>query len=71
MRSKSTVYSRCSKSSFFVQKFHFDFPRKLSIFFWGGKTRENIVVLDFLAVDNFVFTRKPFFKEDFHFQYDQ
>ena len=26
-------YSHCSKSSFFVQKFNFDFPRKLSIFF--------------------------------------
>ena len=24
----------------------------------GGKTRENVVVLDFLAVDNFDFTRK-------------
>ena len=41
----------------FVQKFHFDFPRKLSIFL-GWKTRENVVVLDFLAVDNFDFTRK-------------
>ena len=47
----------CSKSSFFVQKFNFDFPRKLSIFL-SGKTRENVVVLDFLAVDNFDFTRK-------------
>ena len=28
--------SHCSKSSFFVQKFNFDFPRKLSIF-WGVK----------------------------------
>ena len=26
----------CSKSSFFVQKFNFDFPRKVSIF-WGEK----------------------------------
>ena len=25
---------------------------------FGGKTRENIVVLDFLTVDNFDFTRK-------------
>ena len=49
--------SHCSKSSFFVQKFNFDFPRKLSIF-WGWKTRENVVVLDLLAVDNFDFTRK-------------
>ena len=49
--------AHCSKSSFFVQKFNFDFPRKLSIFL-GWKTRENVVVLDFLAVDNFDFTRK-------------
>ena len=42
-------HAHCSKSSFFVQKFNFDFPRK---------TRENVVVLDFLAVDNFDFTRK-------------
>ena len=27
-------------------------------FFWGWKTRENVVVLDFLAVDHFDFTRK-------------
>ena len=47
----------CLKSSSFVQKFNFDFPRKLSILF-GWKTRENGVVLYFLAVDNFVFTRK-------------
>ena len=51
------IDAHCSKSSFFVQKFNFDFPRKLSIF-WGEKTRENVVVLDFLAVDNFDFTRK-------------
>ena len=30
----STEEAHCSKSSFFVQKFNFDFPRKLSIF-WG------------------------------------
>ena len=29
-------WSHCSKSSFFVQKFNFDFPRKLSIF-WVEK----------------------------------
>ena len=51
------INSHCSKSSFFVQKFNFDFPRKLSILL-GWKTRENVVVLDFLAVDNFDFTRK-------------
>ena len=48
--------SHCSKSSFFVQKFNFDFPRKLSIFGW--KTRESVVVLDLLTVDNFDFTRR-------------
>ena len=50
--------THCSKSSFFVQKSNFDFPRKLSIFWGGEKTRENVVVLDFLAVDNFDFMRK-------------
>ena len=49
--------SHCSKSSFFVQKFNFDFPRKIVELFWV-KTRENAAVLDFLAVDNFDFTRK-------------
>ena len=51
------IYKYLQKIAFFVQKFNFDFPRKLSIFF-GRKTRENVVVLDFLAVDNFDFTRK-------------
>ena len=51
------IWSHCSKSSFFVQKFNFDFPTTLSIFL-GWKTRENVVVLDFFAVDNFDFTRK-------------
>ena len=32
--------SHCSKSSFFVQKFNFDFPRKWSIFFLGEKLVE-------------------------------
>ena len=32
-----SILSHCSKSSFFVQKFNFDFPRKMSIFFWGEK----------------------------------
>ena len=42
---------------FFVQKFNFDFPRKIIELFWV-KTRENAAVLDFLAVENFDFTRK-------------
>ena len=45
------------KSSYFVQKFNFDFPRKIVELFWV-KTCENAAVLDFLAVDNFDFTRK-------------
>ena len=46
----------------FVQKFNFDFPRKLSIFS-GWKTRENVVVFDFLAFDNFDFTRRKIVKK--------
>ena len=48
---------KLKRSSIFVQKFNFDLPIKLSIF-GGWKTRENVVVLDFLAVDNFDFMRK-------------
>ena len=44
----SPLKSHCSKSSFFVQKFNFDFPRKTADFF-GRKTCENVVVLDFLS----------------------
>ena len=40
-----------------MQKFNFDFPRKIVELFWV-KIRENAAVLDFLAVDNFDFTRK-------------
>ena len=54
---KKCFSTHCSKSSFFVQKFNFDFPRKWWIFL-GWKTRKNVVVLDSLAVDNFDFTRK-------------
>ena len=42
---------------FFVQKFNFDFPRKIVEMF-SVKTRENAAVWDFLAVDHFDFTRK-------------
>ena len=35
----------------------FDFPIKI-VDFLGWKSRENIVVLDFLDVDSFDFTRK-------------
>ena len=41
----------------FVQKFNFDFPRKIVELF-SVKTRENAAVWDFLAVDSFDFTRK-------------
>ena len=51
------VLTHYSKSSFFVQKFNFDFPRKIVELFWV-KTRETAAVLDILAVDNFDFTRK-------------
>ena len=54
---QKTPQTHCSKSSFFVQKFNFDFPRKIVELFCV-KTRENAAVLDFLAVDNFDFTRK-------------
>ena len=42
-----------------VRNLHFQlsFPEKI-VDFLGGKTRENVVVLDLLAVDNFDFTRK-------------
>ena len=33
IQSNRPVPTHCSKASFFVQKFNFDFPRKLSIFF--------------------------------------
>ena len=41
----------------FCSKIQLWFPEKI-VDFLGWKTRENIVVLDFLAVDNFDFTRK-------------
>ena len=44
-------------SSPHVQKFNFDFPRKIVELIWV-KTRENAAVLDFLAVGNFDFTGK-------------
>ena len=44
----SNCRSHCSKFSFFVQNRDF----------YGWKTRENVVVSDFLAVDIFDFTRK-------------
>ena len=41
----------------FCPKIQLWFPEKI-VDFLGWKTRENVVVLDFLAVDNFDFTRK-------------
>ena len=52
-----TLVAHCLKSSFFVQKFNFDFPRKI-VEFVLVRTRENAAVLDFLGVDNFDFARK-------------
>ena len=41
----------------FSPKIQLWFPEKI-VDFLGWKTRENVAVLDFLAVDNFDFTRK-------------
>ena len=41
----------------FCPKIQLWFPEKI-VHFFGWKTRENVLVLDFLAVDNFDFTRK-------------
>ena len=41
----------------FCPKIQLWFPEKI-VDFLGWKTRENVVFLDFLAVDNFDFTRK-------------
>ena len=41
----------------FCTKIQLWFPEKI-VDFLGWKTRENVVVLDILAVDNFDFTRK-------------
>ena len=49
--------SHCSKSSF-LSKNSTLISRENCRFFWGWKTRENVVDLDFLAVDNLDFTRK-------------
>ena len=49
--------AHCSKSSFFVHKFNFDFPRKSSIFL-GEKLVKMLWFCGLLAVDNFDFTRK-------------
>ena len=49
--------THCSKSSFFCPKIQLWFPEKM-VDFLGWNTRENVVFLDFLAVDNFDFTKK-------------
>ena len=59
---KSTPYSKSLEHTvfeifIFCPKIQLWFPEKIVIFF-GWKTRENVVVLDFLAVGNFDFTRK-------------
>ena len=51
------------KSNHTIRNLHFLFKNSTLISrkncrFFGVKTRENVVVLDFLAVDNFDFTRK-------------
>ena len=52
-RGKNTLF----EIFIFCPKIQLSFPEKIVDFF-GRKTRENVVVLDFLAVDNFDFTRK-------------
>ena len=52
-------FSHCSKFSFFVRKFNFDFPRKLLIFL-GWKTGENVVVWDFYSCWQLWFHEKKF-----------
>ena len=56
MQHRSSIHT-VRNLHFLSKKFNFDNPRKLSNFF-GVKTRENLVVLDILAVDNFDFPRK-------------
>ena len=56
MQHRSSIHT-VRNLHFLSKKINFDNPRKLSNFF-GVKTRENLVVLDILAVDNFDFTRK-------------
>ena len=41
----------------FCPKIQLLFPEKI-VEFLGWKTRENVMILDFLAVDNFDFTKK-------------
>ena len=61
LENKVTIFEHCYctllEIFICVQKFNFDFPRKIVELFWL-KTREYAAVLDFLAVDNFDFTRK-------------
>ena len=49
--------SHCSKSLNFLSKNSTLISRENCRFFWGRKTRENVLVLDFLVFDNFDFTR--------------
>ena len=52
------LFTHCSKSSFFCPKIQLWFPEKIVDFLGGWKTREIVVVFDFLAVDSLDFTRK-------------
>ena len=56
-KSSSLLGHTVQNLHFLFQKFNFDFPRKFVESFWE-KTRENAAVLDYIAVDNFDFTRK-------------
>ena len=54
----STVLQHTVRNLHFSSKNSTLISRENCQFILGGKTRENVVVLDFLAVDNFDFTRK-------------
>ena len=56
-KNSKTFENTLFKIFIFCPKIQLWFPEKIVDFF-GWKTRENVEVLDFLAVDNFDFTRK-------------
>ena len=56
--SSFTVRQHTVRNLHFLSKNSTLISRENCRFFWGWKTRENVVVLDFLAVDTFDFTRK-------------
>ena len=57
-RLNTVYYLHTFRNLHFLSKNSTLISRENCRFFWVWKTRENVVVLDFLAVDNFDFTRK-------------